>query len=114
MSHELARGGTRVTPLHASEESIPSEKRVRGMGLHITTCTDAAPAAHSVLARVPPRATLPALLTLELRAEPSDVPVEVRLRRSLKYLLRACQLRCVSIVPAVERGDRLSPDSRHP
>ena len=36
--------------------------------------------------------------TIELRELPSDVPVEVRLRRALKLFLRAFNLRCESIV----------------
>lgn len=41
-----------------------------------------------------------------LEALPSPVPVPVRLRRLLKYSLRALQLRCTQIIPADAGGDR--------
>ncbi len=42
--------------------------------------------------------------TIELRELPSDVPVEVRLRRALKLFLRAFNLRCESIVEVDRKG----------
>jgi hypothetical protein len=40
------------------------------------------------------------LFTITLRPVPSDIPVEIRLRRALKILLRSCDLRCVAIEQA--------------
>lgn len=42
--------------------------------------------------------TSPKRFRLEIAAEPSDVPVIVRLRKLLKLAHRACQMRCVRIV----------------
>ena len=46
--------------------------------------------------------TDPAEYRLTFKAQSSDVPPEVRLRRLLKYALRVCGLKCVSVedVPA--------------
>jgi hypothetical protein len=41
---------------------------------------------------------------LRLRAEPSGVPVALRLRRALKYLLRGCELKCVSVEQVKQEG----------
>jgi hypothetical protein len=43
---------------------------------------------------------------LKLRALPSGIPPNIRLRRALKLLLRACELRCVSVVEVKEDGQQ--------
>jgi hypothetical protein len=48
--------------------------------------------------------------TLILEPLPDDVPAEIRLRRPLKHLLRACRLRCVRVDDAPP-ADHTSPAS---
>ena len=46
----------------------------------------------------------PTTYILKLRATGKGPPAVIRLRRSLKYLLRVCGLRCVEVRPVIETG----------
>ncbi len=55
--------------------------------------------------------TEPHRLTITLEATPSTTPVVARIKRLLKYSLRACGLRCVTIeaLPHLGRSQSLEP-----
>ena len=87
---EVVRSGMQSIQLHVTRERKQ------------TVCK-----AHSAMSRVPARDTPQReCRTLTLRDEPGEhhaAPVDARLRRCLKAMLRSYGIRCVSIGPAPRR-----------
>ena len=51
------------------------------------------------------------VVTLTPMPDPLGVPVERRLARLLKYLLRGCRMRCVSIEEVKNQGQAAGPSA---
>lgn len=56
--------------------------------------------------------SLPEEFLIRVKAMPSTVPVAIRLRKMLKGMLRAYELRCVSIEPVPAPDVPMKPDTQ--